>query len=77
MKDWRGTEIEVGSKIVWHYQAGWGRGFGTVVELLPKFHGDWGHLIVDWIDHSNGYSKRSKPLDSNKVTVLTRDMLDD
>ena len=77
MKDWRGTEIEVGSTIVWHYNAGWGRGDGRVIELQPKFHGDWGHLVVEWIDHSGHSNKRSKPLDSSNVTVLTKDMFDD
>lgn len=74
MKDWRGTEIEVGSKVITHsknaYQA-----IGTVQTLHKN------SLTVKLLE-SNYYAWSGEPKTTlvtlyGSVTVLTKDMFDD
>jgi len=81
LKDWRGTPIEVGSKVIWHGESSWRVGVGTVtkIEHTTKMSGSswWGPVWVDWHEHRAHDNKKSKPLDIDRITVLTKDLIDD
>lgn len=80
MKDWRGTEIHEGSKVIWHGESSYRVGIGTITGLegsVNQFGGTYGHVWVDWHEHRAHDNKKSKPLDVGRITVLTKDMLDD
>lgn len=79
MKDWRGTEIEAGSRVIWHGESSYRVGIGTVTVMDAYERGayTYGHLQVEWHEHKAHKNKKSMWLDINRVTVLTKDMLDD
>lgn len=71
LKDWRGTPIEVGSKVIWHGESSYRTGIGVVTDV------DRRHVRVYWREHKAHDIRISRPLDISRVTVLTKDMLDD
>lgn len=81
LKDWRGTPIEVGSKVIWHGESSYRVGIGSVtkIESSTRMSGyvQWGPVWVDWHEHKAHSNKKSQPLDVDRVTVLTKDMLDE
>lgn len=77
MKDWRGTEIEVGSKIFFAGGRDTYKSFGIGVVTAVQERKWSGSVWVDWLSHNGHSNKKSRALDSNNVTVLTKDMLDD
>lgn len=77
MKDWRGTEIEVGSKILFAGGRDSYKSFalGTVTKLEERRWG--GSVWADWHAHSDSDNKKSRELQAANVTVLTEDMFPD
>lgn len=73
MKDWRGTEIEVGKPVLTHSK-NFSYGLGTVTQLHKS------NLTVH-LEESNYWSpgapKTTLVTIPNSVTVLTKDMFDD
>ncbi|HET7640135.1 MAG TPA: hypothetical protein VFK47_15520 [Ktedonobacteraceae bacterium] len=74
MKDWRGTEIEVGSKVIAHAM---GKQPQRAVGRVIKIH-DSGLLTLEASDKLKNYSwSRDKiVIGSSSVTVLTKDMFE-
>lgn len=73
MKDWRGTEIEVGKPVLTHSK-NWGYGLGTVIKMTDK-------TITVHLEESNYYAWGNKPKETlvtipHSVTVLTEDMVE-
>lgn len=73
MKDWRGTPIEVGSKVITH---GLGkfpvRGLGYVTRATN------GSVTVDRIQSNSTWRGKGKiVIGAHSVTVITKDLLDD
>lgn len=81
LQDWRGTPIVVGAKIMWHGESPDHVGIGTItrVDSFTRMNGHTygGPVWVDWHEHKAHDNKKSKPLDIHRVTVLTKDLLDD
>jgi hypothetical protein len=76
MKDWRGTPIEVGSRVLYHGNSSWAVGVGTVTRTEERSR-YLGYVWVDWQWHKGHNNKKSQPLLLESVTVLTKDLLDD
>ena len=72
LKDWRGTPIEIGSRVVTH---GLGkfptRSIGTVVKLH-----DTGLITVDPKERTKSWGTGKIVISPDSVTVLTKDMFD-
>lgn len=75
IKDWRGTPIITGSKVLYNY--GGYRGIGTVMGFVKKPYTSQWFLELAWHEHSNHSRKKSLPVQTYSVTVLTKDMFDD
>lgn len=76
-KDWRGTPIEIGSKVLTHAAGGkWvpNRGIGRVLEIKKERYGP--HYVHVKLTETSGERLWARVLTSN-VTVLTKDMLDE
>lgn len=74
MKDWRGTPITVGAKVVAH-----GKGDFPIrsLSIVTKVH-DSGTVTIDPIESDSSWrGKKKYVIGTNSVTVLTKDMLDD
>lgn len=75
MKDWRGTEIEVGSRVITRSSTKWPTWrIGTVSNISKT-----GAITVDTEKSDSSWSMSNKkvPLWSHSVTVLTEDMFPD
>lgn len=79
MKDWRGTEIHEGSKVIWHGESSYRVGIGIItrIEAHEGRYYTTGRVWVDWHAHKAHDNKKSQPLDIDRVTVLTKDMFDE
>lgn len=79
MKDWRGTEIHEGSRVIWHGESSYRVGIGTITNLEGgenTYGWTYGRVWVDWHEHKAHDNKKSKPLDVDRITVLTGDMFE-
>lgn len=76
--DWRGTEIKIGSKVIYHGRGSYAVGIGTITQVVGAKRGSWywGYVKVDWQEHKGHNNKKSQPLLLENVTVLTKDMFD-
>lgn len=74
MKDWRGTEIEVGSLIMWATgNANWGIGTVKKIRYAPdKWKSDLIHCEPIVTNNPNSGRNLHQP----SVTVLTEDLLE-
>jgi hypothetical protein len=79
LKDWRGTPIVEGAKVIWHGESSYRVGIGTITKIEARSNGFYttGRVWVDWHEHKAHDNKKSQPLDIARVTVLTKDLLDD
>lgn len=79
MKDWRGNEIEVGTRVIWHGESSYRVGIGTVTKLesytSPQGYTRVVAAWVDWHEHKAHSNTKSQPLDPDRLTALTKDML--
>lgn len=73
MKDWRGTEIEVGKPVLTHSK-NWGYGLGTVTKMTDKTVTV--HLEESNYDSSYRPHKETLVTIPHSVTVLTEDMVE-
>lgn len=71
MKDWRGTEIEVGKPVLTHSK-NWNHGLGVVSKVTHN------RVTVALEEHDMCYSKDRKFLVTlpESLTVLTEDMVE-
>jgi hypothetical protein len=76
--DWRGTPIEVGSKILYHGNSSYSTGIGTIASVEGGNRGSYvyGSAQIDWHEHCAHSNKKSQPVLLKNITVLTKDMLD-
>lgn len=72
MKDWRGTEIEVGSKVITHSK-NWNHGLGVVAKINHKTTS----VTVALREQDIARDKQTLVTYASSVTVLTKDMFDD
>lgn len=79
IKDWRGTPITEGAKFMWHGESSYHVGIGTITRIEASNHGYYTHgrVWAHWLEHKAHDNKKSQPLDIDRITVLTKDMLDD
>lgn len=79
VKDWRGTPIEVGSKVLYHGNSSYALGIGIVTHAEGYNRGPYVHgsANVDWLEHRGHSNKKSQPLLLENITVLTKDMFDE
>lgn len=76
-KDWRGTPIEVGSRVLTHASASRyapNRGIGRVLEIKKERYGPF--YVHVKLTETSGARLWARVLTSN-VTVLTKDMFDE
>jgi hypothetical protein len=79
IKDWRGTPILEGVKVIWSGESSYTVGIGTITRIeahVGRFY-TVGRVWVDWLEHKAHDNKKSQPLDISRITVLTKDLLDD
>lgn len=72
MKDWRGTEIELGQRVITHGRSKWPV---ISVGIVSKINNS--SITITPLERNDTWPLHKIVIGSLSVTVLTKDMLDD